>query len=266
VDLAGKEEEVVSEKAEIVLRDSAAIESMTLDQLVDYARSEHDLTVRALSEGLAHAVNVGMALLVARQHVEPGSYKEWLKRAVGIDHATAWGYIRLAHHRESITPNLSVRDALVEIRGLPPAPQVAWRGGGPTQTEDELRIARDMRSEGASLYDISLALGRTSSTIHHWLNPDLYQRDLAKRRKQREQGRQARKALSEQKRRSAIKAAAKRSGTAIHHTYSELRAALAVIDQAILDANDPNPRSALRLAREYLYKAEDKIAEALRVS
>lgn len=87
-----------------------------LAALAERIRDEHQAVQRAFANALAHALNVGDALIEAKGRVTMG-WGRWLRKNCSMGESTARLFVQLAHHRPVIesemsrVPGLSLRAA-----------------------------------------------------------------------------------------------------------------------------------------------------------
>lgn len=88
--------------------------ALTLDDLAEAIRREHDACEDAMRTPLAHALEVGRLLKKAKEKVSHGEWGGWIKDNCGFSHRSASGYMRLAEKLPNRQPvaNLGVREAL----------------------------------------------------------------------------------------------------------------------------------------------------------
>jgi transposase len=126
--------------------------------------------------------------------------------------------------------------------------------------------ARQLQDSGLSIKAVAEQLGVDRETVMRWNDPTAAKRWQKRQKEWHRRRREALAALSEVDRQKARSVAAKKAGGSIAAAYSTVRVHLEALDAAILEADDRDLQATLRAARDLIHKAEDKIAEALRVS
>ena len=252
----------MNERVELV-SDRDVLSILDLPELAAEAKREHSLASAALSDAVQHAIRVGEVLLVARDRVERGGWKDWVE-STGISSGLAYVYMRVAEYRHELPEEepMSLNAAYAFLRGksLPPS-------GNRWKYPDEVREeAIRLKQEGEFGHvEIAELLGVSPASVTYWTDPEYRKKHQAKSRSRQRRKRAAAKALAEKEKQQTRESAAKRAGGAIDRAYSQLRLHIAALDQAIHEASDRSTRAVLREALDHAYKAEDKIAEALKV-
>lgn len=249
--------------SELVARQPADLEGLTLDELADEARRGHEAAMELVASAVQYAIRVGDVLLIARERVERGGWLAWLE-ANGLSGGIAYVYMRIAQFRDEIPVEemRTVTAAYSYLRGRAlPATGNRWK------YPDEIRQeALRLVDDGMEQQEVAELLGVNSSTITYWVDPEYRKQHQRKSRDRNRRRRAAAKALAEKEKREERDRAAKSAGGALADAYSKLRLHIEALDQAIKDATDRGTQAILREALDHAYKAEDKIAEALKVS
>lgn len=264
--------------SELAVSVSGELSSLTLEELAEKAKAEHQLSIESAIMAVRHAIRVGEILLVVRERLDFGEYEAWVEKSVGITYSTASRYVRIAYYKDRLPPTdetgafgkpsaaEGINAAQEFLKGLPNVPHVHGSNGR-VATQADKELAKQMKADGASYATIGEALGRNQGTIYYWLNPDKAKRNTVSGRKRRQEARKARRLLEAQEKRAASKALAKSLGGAVGDAYSTIRVHLEALDKAVSASSDNREAYvALRAAQDYAYKVEDKIAEALKVS
>lgn len=234
----------------------------TLEELASIANREHSLAELAAQTVLQHAIAAGEALIAAREIVPPGEWSRWLDQNFQATQSVAYGYIRVATHKENIPEGTTgVKPALAVLSGYPQArgPFMVER----EQPEKRAEAIRMHNESDLSSQEIARRLNERPGTVWRWLNPAAAAR---KQRASETKRRKAAKALREQEREREIKRAVRKAGAALAEAYSMAERMGAVLDQAVNEAADEEAHEALTEAIRYRNKMRDQIVRALGVS
>lgn len=94
----------------------AALEAMTLPELVDVIDKLHATTEDAARTAVMGACQIGTALIAAKAKVEHGQWKAWVTDNTRIAPRTASAYMRLAQHLPTLSEQERQRVADLPIR------------------------------------------------------------------------------------------------------------------------------------------------------
>lgn len=164
-----------------------------LAALAERAVTEHRAAGVALNQSLQHAIVCGEALLEAHTLIKTlpdVQWGEWLAANIGISNRYAYGYMRLAVHRDALPPEAfepfvdgrghrrepSVSRALGMAARLPAVADKAVHWRLPAETRDE--IVR-LGGEGLTYAEIGRRAGVHHVTVARILDPDMNQRRRA---------------------------------------------------------------------------------------
>jgi hypothetical protein len=248
-----------------IAADRLDLSSMSLDELAAHANAESRaaclIIEGAIRSSMAHAISAGEALLVAKErHPKNGQWKSWVVENFELGYASAANYMRVAFYREQLDHVLTVREALVLLRGLPQLPHSTLPGrfeGRGAAFEAE---AKRLLKEGMPLREVARLLNVSTDTVRTHTDPS-YRAAKRETRRRNERLRTAeRKALAEKEKADAIR----KAGGNISSAYGFVRKALVELDAALGDATDAEVRAALRSAMAGCHKAEDEIGKAVR--
>lgn len=234
----------------------------TLDELAAIANREHALSELAAQTALQHAIKAGEALIAARDQCPAGDWSRWLDQNFTASQTTAFGYIRVATHKDAIPEGTTaVKSALELLAGQPQA-----RGPhGPSREKPiQAAEARRMAAEsGLSSQEIARKLGVGAGTAWRWVNP---QKAAANQRAYEKRQRDARAALRVLEREKEVRRAVRKAGAALAEAYSMGARMGKVLEQAEQEATTDEAREALREATAHYHKMSDAIVRALGVS
>jgi transposase len=245
---------VQPEARERELRHLAAIDPSTLDTLAETANREHHLALAAASTFLTHAINVGQALIAARNQIPQGGWESWLrKRWDGGSLKTARAYIRIARHHGQLPEGeaTSIKAALRLLEGAP-GPQDST---DPAKREAVIRLRRS----GASIREVAERLEIPKTTVGNWSNP-------AAVRRRREEDKRVRAAVRAERQARELKRAVRKAGAALSEAYAMAERMQGVLAQAIAEAESVEARRALEEATRLHHRTRDEIVRALVVS
>lgn len=240
-----------------------------LPALAAVANEEHRAVENAVSvvmagvtEGVAHAIRAGEALLAARALVPDGQWEAWVSENIDYAVDTVKKYSRLAAYRSEVEQWMAeggqggILDAWRALRGLPavassPGEREAW----------QRQEAIDRHGEGESIEAIAKSLGTSWGVVKTWVDPAYRAERQKAKTEQRRRRKAAAKALAQQERDQEIK----KIGGNVADAYASVRKATASLDRAMREAVDADEREMVRLALSSAYKCEDQIVQSLRL-
>lgn len=234
---------------------------LSLEELGQVVRREHEAATRKGREAVEHAIRVGEALLAVKKKL--GTEQTWTSwRTEHFPTSMYQIYMRLAayqgHLREQEPTTLPA--ALRLLRGLPPF-DVAEGERGRFHSPEMATEAQELRDRGLLQREIGEVLGVSQNTVSRLLNPDLRQKHNRQNAKARRRARLAREALRQQERDRA----ARRLGGSVAKCYSMILKTAEAAEQARVDSENPEVKSAMSAAQAKLYSARDEIVRALGV-
>jgi hypothetical protein len=229
----------------------------TLGELAVTIKREHGLVLESARSTIEHAINVGEALLSAKDACGEGNWLAWLEGNTDIHQTTANWYMRVAYQAEAVRASgeVSFTGAYLYLRQkglLGPDRPGGRRGQG---NSDETRAeARHMHDDlGMSFAAIAGAMGFSYNTVRRWLD----------RRADARQARLEAEAVSRERR---IADAARRAGGALAEAYALATRLDGILGKARQDATERDPRIAINEAHAYRDKMMDALIKALGVS
>lgn len=230
------------------------------------AAASHRQSGQLLAAAVEHGIQCGAALLAAKKIVDatPGvRWAEWVLTSVGVGERYAYGYMRLAHHRDRLPAEAfepytdahgrrrqpSVSRAIDLAAGLPPvADPHANR-----IDEDTRAAAARLRSEGKTAGQIAEELGVGRSTAEYLGDPAL-EEARNERRRLADRGLRRTAGLAVQADQEAAAAAALASEPAsVKDAYAAVESAIRLLD------GDPR----FKLARRYAKQTRSALRRAL---
>jgi hypothetical protein len=246
----------------------------TLGELAVTIKREHGLVLESARSTIEHAINVGEALLSAKDACGEGNWLAWLEGNTDIHQTTANWYMRVAYQAEAVRASgeVSFTGAYLYLRQkglLGPDRPGGRRGQG---NSDETRAeARHMHDDlGMSFAAIAGAMGFSYNTVRRWLDPEYRQRwdahAKAYRAQRRADARQARLEAEAVSRERRIADAARRAGGALAEAYALATRLDGILGKARQDATERDPRIAINEAHAYRDKMMDALIKALGVS
>jgi len=245
--------------------------NVDLGALATAARDAHAAVAAAVAEAVEHGIRCGEALLEAHRAVRADAsmrWREWLAENVGISDRHAYGYMRLAYHRDRL-PEEAFQPFL-DGRGRRRQPTVARAvdlavGLGPISDKaahwrvaDDVRDrAVELREQGLTYRQIGARLGIHFQTVSRICNPEQQQRHRdgvnRRHRDQRARQRAAEKAQD---------AALIQDGLAVAPDLRvALQAAETLVGALVAFDADPSLRYALRSARIARAAVETKLRD-----
>lgn len=227
----------------------------SLSTLAAKAKQEHGLVLQAEASALLHAIAAGDVLREIKAQVPRGRWEVWLfDNLPDIALNTISHYMRLSKHKALIEEQQprTVTDALRVVAGAPDT----------RHDEDLIDQARRMyQAGGVTMQDVAERLGNgvTKAQVWNWCNPQKVEKRNARARARSMAGRRE---LTRRARESAVK----KKGGDIAEAYALVRKALQALERAQEAEQKPEVRAAVRSAMDRLYKAEDEIGKAVRLS
>lgn len=224
----------------------------TLVELANTVRREDQLASQAGVALVEHAVNAGKALIEAKRLVPHGEWEEWLKEQFPDRHTkTLRLYARLARHEDVL---IAKRPSTIT------AAQRLIAGETLRPPGHELRDeAKKLAKQKVPQREIADRLGVSPTTIGAWLNPAIAER---RRQRLRQESRFARRARHRAERDAAVK----RVGGDVAEAYTFVRRAALALEEAGCDAPNREVKGHLDAALGGLYRVEDEIVRASRLS
>lgn len=242
--------------SELAIRGEVVDQS--LDQLAATIRDGHAEVKRQLQRTLAQALEVGDALLRAKELIPEGRWTEWLEAQCDLTTSVGGYYMRLAFYRDALPNGLTQVEAVEYLRGFPPISGRAVHVVSHPQDVKAEAIRR--RKEGQRYQEISDALGIRIGTIQRWCKP---KKDKTKLRREAQTRRK--KAKREEIRRITEREARKIGGS-VAKSYSLLRLLAQELDRASAsDELELEARKELRQALAQANRVEAHICRALGV-
>lgn len=241
------------EAAEVV--EEVDLSTLTLDELAKRATTSHGRVGQHLRQAVARGVEVGLALLAAKDRVEWGEWYSWLESNTPISIQMAGVYMRVAYYRDEL-PNdgvgLTFPEARRMLSHLPDMPMPARGRVHPRRGE-----AVEMVAEGASYELVASLLGVSQSTVFYWCNPEASKNRQRKASERLKRKRAERAALREKEKREERDRLAREKGGNLGKAYDAVRKLQPVIDAAIAEGLPVE-------ARALLVRVEDEIFKALK--
>lgn len=228
----------------------------TLRELANAAKREHAMVLNVGSEMIGHAIAAGDALLEAKKLVPRGGWEDWLVENLDYSMTTAQTYMRFARHREQL-----VDAQALTIAGARRLLHGAAQSNVDEDLQHEARRLRKTKRDGRPMAysDIAERLGVPQPTVWRWCNPEAERRRLAQARQRSMAGRRA---LKRQERDRAVK----KKGGAVADSYAYIRRAALALDEAREDETDPEVKRHISAALDRLYRVEDEIVRASKLS
>lgn len=225
---------------------------VTLDQLAETVRREHQLAEQSAVAMVEHAIRAGDALRAAKEQVGHGGWERWLMAEFPDKHPkTLRLYMRLSNHQDRVR-----EDQPATIAGA----QRLLLGEASRPNDAEMRDeARALAKQGMSRWAISQKLGVSHHAVGSWLDPRLAEK---RRQRRRQESRAARRALHEKQRASEVR----RAGGSIAEAYALLRKALQALERAAEENQDREVKASISLAMARLHSGEDHIVKASKLS
>ncbi len=237
--------------------------TVSLSNLADIARTEHELCETSLVESLKHAINAGEALLQAKENVPRGGWYKWLNANLPEFSENAIQiYMRVARYQDRLPADIrGITDARMFLRGLPKA---TGFHGYPEEFQIEARRLRG--EEGLSYKKIARELGVSDAIVGIWCDKQRWEANIRSTKKHSTQRKKERRALEQKELQARRLHAAKVAGGAIHDAYSKARLLGEALDAAVATDDDRRNQDRLRNARDLLFKIENQVAQVLGVS
>lgn len=249
----------------------------TLEELAAEINREFSATRASVAQALQHAINCGVFLIEARKRVGYHGWSKWLSQNTEISIARASNFMRIGAYHDRFPPEVflpykdklghtqfpSQSRALAYVKGLPPLFNEGK--GGSRYTPEMKKEIRKLVADGLSYDQVAKMMGVSAGGVRYTCDPDFAKKAREKTRESRRKVVAATKALQQQNRLAEMKRNAEASGGALEETYSLIRRALQKADEAQLQKQSPEYRSAMRETLRMLHRAEDEIAKALRV-
>lgn len=228
------------------------------DRLQELARlisREHHYTTELARRSLESAFLIGSWLTEVRDELKKYnlSWSRWIEENCEFGTCSARSYVRLATYQAEIPEHLGINDAILYIRGLPPASSGIGVALPPEVREEAERLLQGGMSHAA----VARALDISAGTVTDWATGRTERRN--KRDKVKRRAKKARKAL---KREQAAKNARSAGGN-ISKGYSLIRQAIQEIDRARVQEKGEKKQH-LDQCLYRLNAAEDEIGKALR--
>lgn len=248
-------EDVQLESVEVV----EIVQANTLDELAELIETQINCSSFALRVSIEHAIAAGKYLLAAKELVERGKWKAWLAERFGASRVWSLNmYMRVAAYEDEVRANgyIDLAQAHAALRGRAPSNHSRFRSSIRTLDRDELK---NLKNQGASYRQLEEQFGVSKSAMWKLLNPER-SKNLMRARKAKY--RAAERALRREQDASVVK----KAGGRISEAYSLLRRALQELDAAVPEATDIDVRRGLNGAIRDMHSAEDKIAQAVRLS
>lgn len=237
------------------------LSTLTLEQLVDRVRTEHEQVEGHLSGVLRHAIRAGRALLEIRGRMTEHEWKQWLASVdLGVGFVTFHRYLRFAYYESvlaGVDERVTMTDAVRILRGYPPVRTVT--PGKPAGHPPEMKETAEFLSEqGMSQSQIAAELEVGHRTVRRWLmTPDQKRREDAAIAAAHRRRRAERKALKEQQAREERDRLARERGGNLGKAYDVVRKLQPVIDAAMAEGLSVE-------ARALAVRLEDEIFKALK--
>lgn len=228
---------------------------VTLADLAATARQEHGLVLQAEASALLHAIAAGEALREIKAQVPRGKWEMWLfENLPDIALNSIAHYMRLAKHKDKIekAQPRTITDALRVVAGEPDS----------RVDKDQIEQAKRLyKAGGVTMQDVAEKMGGgvTKAMVWNWMNPEKVEQRNARARARSMAGRR-------ELTRKAREAAVKKKGGEIAEAYAHVRKALQALERAQKAEQKPEVRAAVRSAMDRLYKAEDEIGKAVRLT
>lgn len=243
----------------------------TLEELAEIANREHEAVGTALHSAVLHAVRCGEAIAQAHKMVGTSNWTVWVSENLGFTYQYAGRYMRLAHYRDQLPPEIhhpyldnagrmrqpSIKRALNYVRGLPPIADFEAR-----QTPKEIqREAKRLHAQGMSYREIGRLLAISDCAAAAACDPDRRRRSTESSRRYRQRQKQARRALSLQEK----NVTARQAGDTLGKAHTLLLQTASQVNAALREIEDRDVKRLLDEALGFVYLAEDAIGKALRV-
>lgn len=228
-----------------------------LDQLATEVREGDSEVKQSLERALVCAINVGNALIEARDLLPQGTWTTWVEGECGVMLYRANYYMRIAHYQGVLPNGVNVSEAIDYIRGLPSINGASYVRKYPEALAKE---ARRRKSGEQTLQQIADDLGVSVGTVHRWCRP--HKDSYKEKRRQRGLARDAKRALLREK----AAQEAKRRGGSIDKAYSLLRQLSQELDNASrVEGVGTTMRRELRVAWSHVNTAETHLCTAIGV-
>lgn len=233
----------------------------TISELAAIANSEHRAASESARATLEHAFRAGTALIEAKRRCD-GEWLEWLAEHFDGGARTAYSYERLATHRDMLSAagivGVCEGMAFLSARGLGvPSPRA--------HTDERREQARLLARDGLTESEISRELGLAISSVRYMVNPSARAKRLAYEARNRKVRSAERRALREQQREQAIRAAVRKAGSATKEAWAMAERMQDVLAQAQREIDDREAKRALSEAGVHYRKMRDEIVRALGV-
>jgi hypothetical protein len=256
-------------QAAIMQAEPEVLEPSEVEVRIEQLTRAHEAVLRAGRDFIAAAAIAGHVLLDLRaEYKQPGMWRVWIEERLPFTYATAHLYMRCAEHealiREQGWTHLNqVKQGL----GMLVEPNHAAKGAsGKGKPEWMKDLAREMHKEGARVAHIARDLGASPSAVKCWVDPDWNQTSRQKVAAINKRRIRAERALREQERATAIKAAVRKRGGALAEAYARAERDQDIIAQAQREATDSEERRILSEAGALQRRYRDMIVRALGVS
>lgn len=220
------------------------IRLMNLDNLAKQINQKHAL-ITGVKNPLKDAIVCGELLLKAQKEVVKGEWVEWMRQHLTVHPTTAFGYMRLAKHKDQVQGKYT---------GIDPALAALSSSGLTPEAKGEM-IRLYNGGAGKTLDEIAKLFGVQKSTVHYHVSAQQRNRIKTVQRKQRSQ---ADRALQREQERRSMSKIKDPVGTA----YGRVRQAQQSLDQALAGDLNYEKRLAVSEALNSLYQAEDALVRA----
>lgn len=231
----------------------------SLEDLATTANREHVLCGQSLRAGLSHSVTAGEALLTAREIVGHGRWIKWIADNFVGGLSTARRYMRCAEHRERLTSDMTVHDAITVLAGLETTALKPHAEHPHGRREQAIGLVRD---EGFPIAAAAREVGAAYGSVQRWVDPTAVRKQRATATERR---RQANAALAREQSDREIRRAVRAAGAALAEAYSVAERMQDVLAQAQREVESAEARAALDRAGSYYRKMRDEIVRALGV-